>query len=114
MYGAKPAAFLGFKGPCPRGQNPPIYTVLNAGFSAILPPLGAPWWKPPPDEHFGGPPQKALPRASPLAVPDAFMHGVGFLLRHYSIKFEINKIVMFLLRFLALLRLNAATHPLPD
>jgi hypothetical protein len=28
----------------PRGKNPPIYTVLNAAFSA---PCGAPWWTPP-------------------------------------------------------------------
>ena len=31
------------KGGCPRGKNPPIYTVLNAAFSAPPPP-GAPWW----------------------------------------------------------------------
>jgi hypothetical protein len=77
-----------YRAASPSGKNPPIYTVLNAAFSAPGPPR---LW------HRGGTPvPDALPRA-----PDAHfskiakkrflrntMMGVGFLLRHFYI---INK-----------------------
>ena len=39
--------FFAIKVRRPSGENPPIYTVLNAAFSAFLAPAGAPWWTPP-------------------------------------------------------------------
>ena len=57
---------MGFKGPCPRGGNPPIYTVLNAAFSAPHPPLrGHRGGDHPPDGHFGGPPKPASHTRAP-------------------------------------------------
>ena len=57
---------MGFKGPCPCGGNPPIYTVLNAAFSAPHPPLrGHRGGDHPPDGHFGGPPKPASHTRAP-------------------------------------------------
>src|SRR6478609_4289836 len=65
----------------PSGKNPPIYTVLNAAFSAPGPPR---LW------HRGGTPvPDALPRAPDAQIVFSnksekrfTMMGVGFLLRH--------------------------------
>ena len=45
-----------FKPACPLGKNPPIYTVLNAAFSAPHPPLGGTSAQSAPPEGPGGPP----------------------------------------------------------
>ena len=42
--------------PCPLCKNPPIYTVLNAAFSAPHPPLGGTSAQSAPPEGPGGPP----------------------------------------------------------
>lgn len=46
-YCAQHPVFFAIKVRRPSGENPPIYTVLNAAFSAFLAPAGAPWWTPP-------------------------------------------------------------------
>lgn len=64
------------RGGCPRGKNPPIYTVLNAAFSAPPPP-GAPWW----DTTPRRPPtaSRSRPRVqASQACPQN--DGIGFLL----------------------------------
>ena len=66
------------KGGCPRGKNPPIYTVLNAAFSAPPPP-GAPWW----DTTPRRPPtaSRSRPRVQdPRSCPQDDVP--GFLLKH--------------------------------
>jgi hypothetical protein len=74
-----------YRAASPSGKNPPIYTVLNAAFSAPGPPR---LW------HRGGTPvPDALPRApdthfSKIRKIGLFrntMMGVGFLLRHFSV-----------------------------
>jgi len=84
-----------YRAASPSGKNPPIYTVLNAAFSAPGPPR---LW------HRGGTPvPDALPRA-----PDAHfskiakkrflrntMMGVGFLLRHLNLFFNWNIFIYF-------------------
>src|SRR6478735_754241 len=62
----------------PRGKNPPIYTVLNAAFSA---PCGAPWWTPPHSPAkapFSG--RSRGPRELP---PDAKKHPRVFPLQNF-------------------------------
>jgi hypothetical protein len=86
-----------YRAASPSGKNPPIYTVLNAAFSAPGPPR---LW------HRGGTPvPDALPRA-----PDAHfskiakkrflrntMMGVGFLLRHFLSIYNWNLIYLILI-----------------
>jgi len=66
------------KGGCPRGKNPPIYTVLNAAFSAPPPP-GAPWWDTTPRRPPTASRSRPRVQASQACPQD---DGVGFLLRH--------------------------------
>ena len=54
---------------CPRGKNPPIYTVLNAAFSAPTPPCAAPWWDTPPRRPVFDPVETRRPAGA--RVPDA-------------------------------------------
>ena len=49
---------------CPIIRNPPIYTVLNAAFSAPPPPAGTPWWKSTPGGLPGGPPRYTASRSA--------------------------------------------------
>ena len=60
--------------PCPLCKNPPIYTVLNAAFSAPHPPLGGTSGREStPEGVFGDPPEIPLPKQRPRArTPCAF------------------------------------------
>ena len=58
-----------FEPGCPLCKNPPIYTVLNAAFSAPHPPLGVPVDESPLPRGFGGTPPNPHPHAAPAASP---------------------------------------------
>ena len=62
-------------GGCPLCKNPPIYTVLNAAFSAPHPPLrGYQCTRVPSRGVFGGPPQNPLPSRRPPCRPRRLLH----------------------------------------
>ena len=64
-----------FKPACPLGKNPPIYTVLNAAFSAPHPPLGGTSAQSAPPEGPGGPPPLGPAQArSPPSLPERLQH----------------------------------------
>src|SRR6202012_1256369 len=77
-----------YKEVSPCGGNPPIYTVLNAAFSAPPPPPGAPWWRPPlPTVPATPPGSRATSRSNAHAFrsPSAFHMGQDVSSNIYSI-----------------------------
>ena len=61
--------------PCPLCKNPPIYTVLNAAFSAPHPPLGGTSGRESTPEGFSGtPPKSPAQTAPPRTLPERLLH----------------------------------------
>ena len=64
-------------GACPLCKNPPIYTVLNAAFSAPHPPLGGTSAQSAPPEGSRGPPRPPdpVPKRGPRrTLPERLLH----------------------------------------
>src|SRR6187402_810863 len=61
--------------PCPLCKNPPIYTVLNAAFSAPHPPLGGTSGRESTPEGFSGtPPKSPAQTRPPPTLPERLLH----------------------------------------
>ena len=88
-------------GACPLCKNPPIYTVLNAAFSAPHPPLrGYQCTRVPSRGVFGGPPQNPLPSRRPPCTPPApFQHVAlaDIFILNLNIKLYFNQVSKYLL-----------------
>ena len=75
----RPGSYAGKKTlhshPCPLCKNPPIYTVLNAAFSAPHPPLGGTSGRESTPEGFSGdPPKSPAHTRPPPTLPERLLH----------------------------------------
>ena len=85
-----------FKASCPLCKNPPIYTVLNAAFSAPHPPLrGYQCTRVPSRGVFGGPPQNPLPSRRPPCTPPAPFNMLPLQMCLHWINYIVNKLKLY-------------------